>query len=698
MSIAELGWEESRVEEALVAIARHAGLPHPTRRPAQGASIEVDRVAHRLGLEAEPVDAALQDLAALVSRAAPALVSLADGGARRWVGLLGASRRRATILGPDGAKHVPVEELVSALGASLEAPFVASVEAMLDRAKIPKDRRSNAKAGLLRERVGAQRCKGVWLLRLPTSAPFAQQFRAAGLMGHVAVNLFAHVAQYGLAMAAWVTIGSAALKGHVDRGWLWAWALLVLTLIPLRLLEVMAQGRVAIGGASILKRRLLAGALRLEPEEMRGEGAGQLLGRTLEASAVESLALSRGVSSISSSVDLAVAATVLGFGAAPGWQLVALALWLAVTVWLVRRYYARRRRWTDDRLHLTHELVERMVGHRTRIAQQSSDDWYDADDHDLAHYFDRSRALDRASVALTALVPAAWLLVGFATLAPAVIGGSASPASLAVSVGGVLLAFRALRQIASGSRDIATVMVAWKRVSLLFESGAREEPIPTTAPMAERGAKRAEPSDHAVLSAQGVVFRYRATGEPVLRGCDLRIGARDRVILEGPSGGGKSTLALVLAGIRVPESGTLLVDGLDRHTTGLVEWRKRVVAVPQFHENHVISGTFAFNILMARAWPPAAADMREAMEVCRELGLGELLERMPAGLQQVVGETGWQLSHGERSRMYIARALLQAPELMVLDESFAALDPETMQRALGCVIRRASALVVVAHP
>jgi len=71
--------------------------------------------------------------------------------------------------------------------------------------------------------------------------------------------------------------------------------------------------------------------------------------------------------------------------------------------------------------------------------------------------------------------------------------------------------------------------------------------------------------------------------------------------------------------------------------------------------------------------------------LCRELGLGDLLERMPAGLLQMVGETGWQLSHGERSRLYIARALLQGADMIILDESFGALDPETLRRALRYV-------------
>jgi ATP-binding cassette subfamily B protein len=101
---------------------------------------------------------------------------------------------------------------------------------------------------------------------------------------------------------------------------------------------------------------------------------------------------------------------------------------------------------------------------------------------------------------------------------------------------------------------------------------------------------------------------------------------------------------------------------------------------------------------MARRWPPLDGDLAEAEAVCRELGLGDLLERMPAGLFQMVGESGWQLSHGERSRVYIARALLQGADLLIFDESFAALDPENLAKALVCVLNRAPSLMVIAHP
>jgi ATP-binding cassette subfamily B protein len=90
--------------------------------------------------------------------------------------------------------------------------------------------------------------------------------------------------------------------------------------------------------------------------------------------------------------------------------------------------------------------------------------------------------------------------------------------------------------------------------------------------------------------------------------------------------------------------------------------------------------------------------MRAARQVCSALGLGELLQSMPGGMMQMVGDTGWQLSHGEKSRVYVARALLQNADLLILDESFASLDPENTWRAMRCVLGCEPALLVIAHP
>ena len=110
-------------------------------------------------------------------------------------------------------------------------------------------------------------------------------------------------------------------------------------------------------------------------------------------------------------------------------------------------------------------------------------------------------------------------------------------------------------------------------------------------------------------------------------------------------------------------------------------------------------------ILMADSYNVCAERFRKAVlephgEAVRRLRptLGPLLDRMPSGLLQTVGETGWQLSHGERSRVYIARALLQTSDVTVLDESFGALDPDALRLTMHVVRRSSRALVVVAHP
>lgn len=84
--------------------------------------------------------------------------------------------------------------------------------------------------------------------------------------------------------------------------------------------------------------------------------------------------------------------------------------------------------------------------------------------------------------------------------------------------------------------------------------------------------------------------------------------------------------------------------------------------------------------------------------MCHELGLGPLLDRRPGGLYQQMGESRWQLSHGEQRRRFIARALLQNADVAILDESLAALAPENMVTTLRGVRQRARSLIVIAHP
>jgi ATP-binding cassette subfamily B protein len=246
---------------------------------------------------------------------------------------------------------------------------------------------------------------------------------------------------------------------------------------------------------------------------------------------------------------------------------------------------------------------------------------------------------------------------------------------------------------------IATAAVAWEQIAPLMEA-ARDEGVigDPAAALTAIGSRATDGGGGSAVRAENLWFRYPGGGERVLRGITLDVRRGDRVLIQGPSGGGKSTLLAMLTGLRQPDSGLLLLSGFDRPTLGEEAWRSRLAAAPQFHENHVLDGTMAFNLLLGRRWPPTHDDLKEADAVCRELGLGELLERMPGGLHQMVGETGWQLSHGERSRVYLARALLQGADVVVLDESFGALDPESLGRALATTLERSPTLIAVAHP
>jgi ATP-binding cassette, subfamily B, bacterial len=769
MSIASLGWERAALGEALALLLRRSGLAAETPSdlpPPQGGSAAAGELgrwlsacAEPLGLEAEPADSAFAEVEGMLAGCAPAFLRVPSRDGDRYLALLRRTRRGVVVIAPSRREErISISALRAAVCEPMERPLAEGVARVLERAGVPARRRVRARAALLAERLGARRVGGCWLLRPRPGATLAAQAAEDGVGGVMARLVAAHVGQYALWIAAWALMGAGALSGRADRGWLAGWALLLATAVPLRALSVAWQGRLGARVGVLLKRRLLDGALRLRPDEIRHQGAGQLLGRVVESEAVETLALSGGFAAVLAALELAAAAAVLAVGAG-GWGHAALlAAWVAAVGVLAWRLFAVRRRWTGARLEMTHGLVERMVGYRTRLAQEDPARRHDAEEEQLDRYLELSGRMDGAAVRLGSLAGRGWLLLGVAALAPEFARGG-DPAGIAVALGGVLLGWQSLARLAPALVQLPDAVIAWERVGPLFRASSRVEApgaweprsgstsdgsvsVSTSAGSASHGsvagsASPASPScgspspgsrgeiggdaspspasadlhlhlianggDSAdrrevVLEAAGIAFRHAGRGAAVFEGVDARIRRGDRVLLEGPSGAGKSTLAAVLAGLREPDAGSLLLGGLDRWTVGAAEWRRRVAAAPQFHENHVFTETLAFNLLMGRGWPPSPDDLAEAEETCHALGLGELLDRMPSGVMQMVGEGGWQLSHGERSRLFLARALLQGGDVVVLDESFAALDPENLALCLRVAVERAPSLLVIAHP
>jgi ATP-binding cassette subfamily B protein len=664
MTLASVAWPLDRLGDGLELLARHSGLapdaaelPRLPQRAQTGGPDElapwVEALAQRLGLEAERVSARYAETRELLERLGPGVVLLREPEVRLGM-LLPAARRRLRLLAPSGAiVTVAVDELAAALTHQAEAPARPQVDALRAAAGVAEGARPRARQALLDEWLSEAEVGPAWVVRPAPGRSFWRELRLAGVPHKLVTLLGAHAAQYLLFLVAWWMLGAGALTGRLDQGWLWAWALVLLSLVPIRLLEFWSQGMLSLRVARALKQRLLVGALRTDPDRIRNHGVGQLLGRVFEAEAIEALALGGGVATLVAAIELVVAAVVLGLGAGGLLHALLLGGWCVVVVALAQRFFTRLLRWTNDRRDLTSDLVERMIGHRTRLAQEPRAEWHTAEDQALSRYVGVAAESDASLSLIVAAAPRGWLVLALIGLGPAFIAGGSGP-GMAIALGGSLLALRAFSTLTQGLGQLASAAVVWRQVAELYRAAERApaqgDPVVALAP--------ARPdAGGPLLDARELVFRYPSAGEPVLRGASLSIARGDRVLLEGPSGGGKSTLGALLAGLRTPQAGLLLLEGADRHSLGERGWRSRVVFAPQFHENHLLTASLAFNLLMGRGWPPTDAEFRDAERLCEELGLGPVLARMPAGMQQMVGESGWQLSHGEKSRLYIARAL-----------------------------------------
>ncbi len=650
-----------------------------------------------MGLELQRVSVPYPEVVPLLEQAGLALVELTVGNGEWLALLLEGHAGVGTLLGPDGELHrMPLAELDGLLTTRNYQKHRAQVDAVIAAAGVPPRRQARTREALLHDALGNQPMSRCWLVRAPAGASPMQQLLRAGVGSGVAMLLLCHALSLALGIGSWWVLGAALLDGRFAAGTVSLWALLLLSTVPFRVASKWASGELALRLGLLLKRRLLAGAVRLDPESMRSEGIGQLMSRVFESSEIETLATSGGIAGALSVIELTFAFVILVQGAAPLGSIVALVATVMVTLGLSWEHFRRHRRWTDLRRSRTHRLIEQLLGHRTRLLQERPGDGAALAEEQARAYLDASMDVDATSALLVGAVPGAWLLVGVAVLVPTLLEGRASEGALAAALGGLLLAHQALRRLTAGLNQLSGAGIAWQGVAALYSAAARRDEDGTLPPRPKALVPAPEKAE--LLTAENLEFRYPSAPRPALSGCDFVIRQGDQILLEGPSGGGKSTLGSLIAGLRAPSAGRLLLDGLDRHTLGLSGWRRRVVAAPQFHENHIYVGSFAFNLLMGRRWPPEASDFEEAREVCAALGLDGLLSRMPSGLNQPLGETGWQLSHGERGRLFIARALLQHVELVVLDESFAALDPQSLRQTLQGVRERAPTLLVIAHP
>ena len=205
--------------------------------------------------------------------------------------------------------------------------------------------------------------------------------------------------------------------------------------------------------------------------------------------------------------------------------------------------------------------------------------------------------------------------------------------------------------------------------------------------------RMALPAIRGDVTFEHVTFRYRIDGPEVLRDVSLSVPAGQLIGICGPSGSGKSTLAKLVQRLYVPESGRVLVDGVDLAQVDPTWLRRQIGVVLQ--ENVLFNRSIRDNIALA---DPAMPTER-VIAVAKLAGAHEFILELPEGYDTIVGERGTSLSGGQRQRIAIARALITDPRILIFDEATSALDYESeriIQQNMA-LMARGRTVFVIAH-
>jgi ATP-binding cassette subfamily B protein len=392
------------------------------------------------------------------------------------------------------------------------------------------------------------------------------------------------------------------------------------------------------------------------------------------------------------------------------WQ-ITLASLLLVPLFLLpaRRVGARLQTLTREQMQLNADLGQRLT-ERFNVAGAMLVKLFGRPAQEDAEFADRSaRVRDigvRIAMSNRVFFTSLTLVASLATAVVYGVGGLlVIDGSLSV---GTLLALAALLSRLYGPLtalsnvrvDVMTALVSFERVFEVLDLEPHITEAPDAVPL---------PAGPAAVELDDVRFRYPTADEvslasleqvstpdrggsaEVLRGVTLRVEPGQLVALVGPSGAGKTTITSLVARLYDPTAGAVRINDVDLRRATLGSVHDTVGVVTQ--EAHLFHDTVRANLCYAR---PAAteADLERAL---RDAQVWDLVSSLPEGLDTVVGDRGHRLSGGEKQRIALARLLLKAPGVVVLDEATAHLDSESeaaVQRALDQALAGRTALVI----
>lgn len=682
----QLLWPESQLLNGINRLAQTLDGEHAATNTS---THKLEEYAETLGIEAIPTLTHYGELQKTLGRLTPGIVAFNQAGQKNYLFIKARKGKRLSVLLPQGGNtFCDIAELAECIREDHGYEPDANTEQTLKNLGLHGDRLARAKTLMIYQQLATYPIEGLWLLR-----PHAKRgFKAAtthARLGHYALAFgLAHLCERVALIAGVSLLGYGITQGNWTTSLIISWLLIMLSHWALSVFGQSCQVQLDVRLGLIIKRHLQYSALRLSPQAHASKGPAQLLGQALEADSLQTNALPGVFSAANAAMDLLIGLMIALF--IQQWLVSGLLIiFVLVCVYLIREFNRSYYHWAKRRKQLSHLTIEHMQGNRTRLMQSGPDRWHKAEERLLHNYWLASVTMDKFALWLQAVIPALWLISSSAILCIAIIFSLLSLVQLAALLGVILLVSQAWHGIADSSQQLARSWYSWREIHDLLKHAADEQPY-------KAGQHETEPNE-SNLSVNQVSFSYKGN-KSILQSININLQQGKNYLLQGESGSGKSTLLAILAGQTNPQQGWLLCNDRDLQTLGHQYWRKKICWVPQYHDNYLFSAALLFNLLLGRAWPPRMQDVKDAQIVCEKLGLTPLLNKMPAGILQSVGEMGWQLSQGERSRVYLARALLQNADFLLLDESLGALDATTSLNILTSLQSESSGIVLCMHP
>ncbi len=294
----------------------------------------------------------------------------------------------------------------------------------------------------------------------------------------------------------------------------------------------------------------------------------------------------------------------------------------------------------------------------------------------------------RRGVVLGLIFPLLNALAGVATAVMVYVGGL-SVTSAIVTAGSWYLFLLSLDRFLF---PVMNISAFWSSIQNGLSASERVFALIDAEPAVVQTDNRPVVDLKGQIDFQNVCFYYKED-EGVLENLTLHIKPRENLAIVGHTGAGKSSVAKLIARFYEFQSGSILIDGKDIRTFDLAEYRKHLGFVSQ--TPFLFSDTVLENIRYTRQ----NATEAEITALAKQIGDGEWLETLPEGLHTEVGERGSRLSMGQRQLVSLMRVLVQHPEIFILDEATASIDPFTewqIQQALNLILERSTS-ILIAH-